>query len=233
MGNCVSGSSRSRPVEIETRYSGIYSQSLSGSSEDQQTFNAEVNAHLDLVNSRPTGHQLLGALMDLSAQRRHKVTIQEVRPSRGGPGAFPVLSPWQSEADPHVTRPASLRAIKTGVEPNEGSSAVVDWTPLQTSMGLDEDGDPTGPVQSDRDKVSLLAHELIHARHMMAGTWKGTSTGRDSIDPNTAAGKEELRAVGLGKYKYENSEEPSENSIRAEHGLPKRVSYHPSGYRSE
>ncbi|PPU96340.1 hypothetical protein FZ025_14900 [Xanthomonas hyacinthi] len=39
--------------------------------------------------------------------------------------------------------------------------------------------------------------------------------------------------VELGKYKYSQSREPSENSVRAEHGLPKRVSYHHFGYRSE
>ncbi|MFC3657402.1 XopG/HopH/AvrPtoH family type III secretion system effector [Xanthomonas hyacinthi] len=151
--------------------------------------------------------------------------------------AEPVLSRHQLEAHPGVTRfcdiretAAQLYALKTAGGPNEGSSVVVSWSAHQTSMGLDEDGDPTGPTASHRDKVSLLAHELVHAKHMMAGTWKGCSD--DPCDPDTASGKEELRAVGLGKYKYSKTGEPSENSVRAEHGLPKRVSYDASGYRS-
>ncbi|UNW13621.1 type III secretion system effector protein [Xanthomonas phaseoli pv. phaseoli] len=34
--------------------------------------------------------------------------------------------------------------------------------------------------------------------------------------------KEELRAVGVGKYEYRKTRQPSENSIRQEHGLPVR-----------
>ncbi|AEG71857.1 XopG/HopH/AvrPtoH family type III secretion system effector [Ralstonia solanacearum] len=225
-------------MPIETRFSGIYSQSIVNSDRDLQRFNAEVNVHLDLINSRRTGNQLLNELSEISNRRRHKITIHEMQSSAAGPIAEPVLSRHQLEAHPGLNRFSDIRetagrqyALKTENGPNEGSSVVVSWTAHQTSMGLDEDGDPTGPTSSNRDKVSLLAHELVHAKHMMAGTWKGSYD--DERDPDTAAGKEELRAVGLGKYKYSKSGEPSENSIRAEHGLPKRASYHYSGYRSE
>ncbi|RMN41582.1 hypothetical protein ALQ64_04543, partial [Pseudomonas cannabina] len=36
-----------------------------------------------------------------------------------------------------------------------------------------------------------------------------------------------LRAVGLDKYRYSLTKKPSENSIRAEHGLPLRMKYMP------
>lgn len=96
---------------------------------------------------------------------------------------------------------------------------------------LDSDGDVIGHEESTTDMVSTLSHELVHARHIMAGTWKGSYDNPD--DASTNAGKEELRAVGLGKYKYNKTHEPSENSIRAEHGLPKRRSYAWNSYHSD
>ncbi|GKS97691.1 XopG/HopH/AvrPtoH family type III secretion system effector [Acidovorax sp. SUPP2825] len=225
-------------MPIETNYRGVYSQSINDSNRDSQRFNAEVNLHLDTLGSGSTGNQLLNDLVSLSNQRRHKVTIHEMKASPSGPSAEPVLSRHQREQHPTLNSFRDIRetagrryALKTQQGPNEGSSVVVTWTAHQTSMGLDEDGDPTGPTSSNRDKVSLLAHELVHAKHMMAGTWKGSYD--DSRDPETASGKEELRAVGIGKYKYSETGQPSENSVRAEHGLPKRSSYHYSGYRSD
>lgn len=47
----------------------------------------------------------------------------------------------------------------------------------------------------------------------------------DERDPTTPAGKEELRAIGLGKYAYSETGEPSENSIREENGLALRRKY--------
>ncbi|CAD1795274.1 type III secretion system effector protein [Xanthomonas arboricola] len=226
-------------MPIQTNYSGIYSQSMSNTPRDQDRFNAEVNVHLDHLNSRPIGNQLLDKLQQLSGKRRHKVTIHEIAPPEN-PGAEPVLSRHQLDAHPELSRFKDIREKagrsyalkKPGGEKNQGSSVVVSWSARQTSLELDDDGDPTNRATSSPiEKVSVLGHELVHARHMMAGTWKGSY--EDDRDPDTPTGKEELRAVGLGKYKYSQSGEPSENSIRAEHGLPKRVSYHHSGYRSE
>ncbi|MCL1617989.1 M91 family zinc metallopeptidase [Ralstonia pseudosolanacearum] len=92
-----------------------------------------------------------------------------------------------------------------------------------SSMTFSASGSPTGTGPSHVDKISQLAHELIHAKHMVAGTWKGRWG--DDRDPKTSAGKEELRAVGLGKYEYAKTGEPSENAIRDEHGLPLRRKY--------
>ncbi|WP_425612996.1 M91 family zinc metallopeptidase [Xanthomonas hydrangeae] len=69
-------------MSIETNYRGIYSQSMSGTSRDQDRFNAEVNVHLDHLNSRPTGNQLLEKLQQLSRKRSHKVTIHEIAPPK-------------------------------------------------------------------------------------------------------------------------------------------------------
>ncbi|WP_245202030.1 type III secretion system effector protein [Herbaspirillum sp. 1173] len=56
----------------------------------------------------------------------------------------------------------------------------------------------------------------------MEGTSKAYSGGY-RYDETTPAGKEELRAVGLGKYRNL----PSANSIRAEYGLPLMFRYRP------
>ncbi|MEF9387718.1 XopG/HopH/AvrPtoH family type III secretion system effector [Ralstonia solanacearum species complex bacterium KE056] len=105
----------------------------------------------------------------------------------------------------------------------EGSSVIVGWSMSHSSMVFNRNGSPTGTCPSETDKISQLAHELVHAKHMVAGTWKGGEG--DERDPTTPAGKEELRAVGLGKYAYSETGEPSENSIRAENGLPLRRKY--------
>ncbi|MGQ5257536.1 M91 family zinc metallopeptidase [Xanthomonas arboricola] len=55
---------------------------MSNTPRDQDRFNAEVNVHLDHLNSRPIGNQLLDKLQQLSGKRRHKVTIHEIAPPR-------------------------------------------------------------------------------------------------------------------------------------------------------
>ncbi|WP_456360005.1 XopG/HopH/AvrPtoH family type III secretion system effector [Xanthomonas arboricola] len=192
-------------MPIKTNYHGIYSQSMSNEPHEQDRFNAEVNVHLDHLDSKKTGNELLNKLQGLSRKRGHKITIHEIARNEK-PGAEPVLSGHQLEAHPDLkTFPQkreeagrSYALKKRGAEKNEGSSVVVTWSAHHTSIELDEDGDPTGKVTStNNDKVSALGHELVHARHMMAGTWKGSY--EDERNPDTPTGKEELRAVGLGE----------------------------------
>ncbi|OAX55575.1 XopG/HopH/AvrPtoH family type III secretion system effector [Xanthomonas graminis] len=217
-------------MPIQTKYQGIYSQALNNTERDEQRFNAEVTVHLDHLGSQPSGNQLLDELTALSNQRRHKLTIREATPSRKGPTAEPVLSYHQLQKHSSLQEYSEIKAVagrkyalKKEDGRNEGSSVVVSWSPYQTSMGLDRDGYPTGPTRSNNDKVSLLAHELVHAKHMMAGSWKGSYD--DPDDASTATGQEELRAVGLEDYEYSLTGKPSENSVRAEHGLPMRTRY--------
>jgi len=225
-------------MPIQTKYQGIYSQPLVDTEREQQRFNAEVTVHLDNPSSQPSSNQLLDELTALSTRRRHKLTISEKTPSRRGPRANPVLSRHQLQRHPGLKSYDEIKEVasdKYALEKdnglNLGSSVVLLWSAHQTSMGLDRDGYPTGPTASNNDKVSLLANELVHAKHMMAGTWKG-----DYDDPNYASktsGQEELRAVGLGRYAYSLTGEPSENSVRAEHRLPMRAHYSKRGYGRE
>ncbi|QDI02925.1 MULTISPECIES: XopG/HopH/AvrPtoH family type III secretion system effector [Xanthomonas translucens group] len=190
-------------MPIQTKYPGIYSQPLHDTEREQQRFNAEVTVHLDNLGSQPSGNQLLDELTALSNRRSHMLTISEKTPSRRGPRAEPVLSGHQLQRHPRlksyneITKVAGDQyALEKDNRPNEGSSVVLLWSAHQTSMGLDRDGYPTGPTASNNDKVSLLAHELVHAKHMMAGTWKGDHDDHDST--STASGQEELRAVRYG-----------------------------------
>ncbi len=75
------------------------------------------------------------------------------------------------------------------------------------------------------DKITTLAHELVHARHILSGS--SLADGGDRYNPRTGSGKEELRAAGLDNYRYSVTKKPSENSISAEHGLPLRMKYKP------
>ncbi|UYR03401.1 type III secretion system effector protein [Ralstonia pseudosolanacearum] len=183
------------------------------------------------MNSRQAGNQLLSELSELCRARRHKITVQELE-SDGEPRSRPVLSRHQIEQHaPRTFRENRDKACELaekydgwlGRKPGEGASVIVDWSMDHSSRTFSASGSPTGTGPSHVDKISQLAHELIHAKHMVAGTWKGRWG--DDRDPKTSAGKEELRAVGLGKYEYAKTGEPSENAIRDEHGLPLRRKY--------
>ncbi|MEF3061141.1 XopG/HopH/AvrPtoH family type III secretion system effector [Ralstonia solanacearum] len=218
-------------MPIQTRYSGLYAQSLSNTARDQEDYAHDANQALDIINSGRTGNQLLSGLSALCQQRRHKITIHELDQNEE-PSAKPVLSRHQIEQyEPSNFREnrdqACELAGKTdgwfGRKNGEGSSVIAGWSMSHSSMVFNQNGSPTGTCPSETDKISQLAHELVHAKHMVAGTWKGGEG--DERDPTTPAGKEELRAIGLGKYAYSETREPSENAIRAENGLPLRRKY--------
>ena len=220
-------------MPVQTNYHGIYAQS-SGHTRSNEDFARCANTHLDAINSGTTGNQLLRQISELARRSDHKLTICK----SDHPTTEPVLSRSQRERHPNLTSYSTIRetagrayALKKSWRANEGCSAIICWSSRVSKTILDSDGDAIGHEQSTTDMVSTLGHELVHAKHMMAGTWKGSY--EDPLDSSTNAGKEELRAVGLGKYKYRKSHEPSENSIRAEHGLPKRRSYSWENYRTD
>ncbi len=100
----------------------------------------------------------------------------------------------------------------------EGSAATIDWNAEQ-GLVLDENGVPISADDPSKSYLAL-AHEMIHASRIVKGTFTGGNG--DPYDPASAAGKEELRAVGLGEYQNKT---PSENSIRQEHNEPLRTAY--------
>lgn len=71
----------------------------------------------------------------------------------------------------------------------------MNWNP-KTSIKLSRNGSPKRLHKDPKESFAVLAHELIHARHVMAGTSKAWSG--DRYNETSEAGQEELRAVGLG-----------------------------------
>ena len=91
---------------------------------------------------------------------------------------------------------------------------------------------PINAVVSDRHNKSYLirdeerafislAHELIHAFHLMKGTSKSEGIDR-THDVTSTQIEEEERAVGIGKYQGALF---SENGVREDHGIRLRASY--------
>ncbi|WCM94749.1 type III secretion system effector protein [Acidovorax sp. NCPPB 2350] len=194
-------------------------------------FRNDVVEALEKINEGPSGRRLLQQIEGLST-REKVVTIVEA-----GANVAPVATarltprqqnklgehPWQHEHDSAIMKYAGGSSrFKT-----RGTASEIPWNKHTAEPNLSRQGVPTEGTNPDEAFITL-AHELVHAKHHLAGTMKGDGTlTRDASCASTPSGKEELRAVGLGKYA--NSGEPSENSIRREHGLPKRETYSLSG----
>lgn len=194
------------------------------------TFLADARAALVDIASQPVGLGLLTAISAACVQNGHRVTIEY---SGAGAMAAPLANPSDVERkkiqkvapdSPTIDVAAmlalpELRAIlgvwdgvnPRTVAPNTGTSAAVTWNPA----------DP-GPPGFPRPSFVGLAHELIHALHYVSGTCYRSATGALADLGNSGLMEEEMRTVGL--FAYAN-EVPSENAIRAEHGIGLRTSY--------
>nr|WP_260630638.1 type III secretion system effector protein [Pseudomonas syringae]UVN17991.1 hypothetical protein pPsy0479b_00033 [Pseudomonas syringae] len=82
----------------------------------------------------------------------------------------------------------------------EGSNAIIGWSPDKASIRLNQNGSPLHLGMDNVDKITTLAHELVHARHILSGS--SLADGGDRYNPRTGSGKEELRAAGLDNYRY-------------------------------
>ncbi len=196
------------------------------------SFEAEVVEALECIKSRPVGNQLLEDIASLARGER-KVTIVEPAADQL-PVAQMRLTPSQLDAlgsnPPRAKVRQALIDNATGstLFRRRGTASEIPWSKATAEPVVNEHGVPVRQTDPDQAFVAL-AHELIHARHHLAGTLKfdGTTLTPHPACAESKSGKEELRAVGLGKYAA--SKEPTENAIRAEHGLPRRTTYSRSG----
>lgn len=110
-----------------------------------------------------------------------------------------------------IYRRAGLRGGVTMALSGGGLPAIVSYNPFISydTASLASLGVPTPAFVA-------LAHELVHALHILGGDRVGDA------DPARANLIEEARTIGCGRY--ENTR-ISENAIRAEHGLPLRRHY--------
>lgn len=190
---------------------------------------------LETINSKPSGTHLLRSIASLANEEKF-VLIKNARLAEDI-ACVPQLTAKDLEKlinkfgldftqkeydDMRIKQSSSSTPFK-----RRGCSATIRWNKELSQPLLDPEGGPI-PGTCPEYAYITLAHELVHAKHQLAGTCKYSGDLNPSEkSATTRSGKEELRAIGLGKYAY--SGEPSENTIRQEHGLPKRLKYTLSG----
>ena len=208
----------------ETGYTGIYAKHRF------DDFATQTKLALDKIAQAPSGKRLLADIAAASEGREGKhvsiVPAQSV-------ATRPLLSQRQAE-DRNMQQNDYSRdqnnlagelskkrtVLRVNVGNGPGAKAEIAWDPEQ-SLKLDSRGRPYQGLFDNPSQAHLvLAHELVHAVHILKGNLK---FGGDRLDPVTQSGKEELRAVGLGKYVKKTPY--SENSIRQELGFPQRSQY--------
>ncbi|APP79814.1 MULTISPECIES: XopG/HopH/AvrPtoH family type III secretion system effector [Xanthomonas] len=217
-------------MPIQTNYPGIYSSSQTSSQENQ--FKGQVESALGKIAEGGSGNSLLQGLKAFNARENRNVIIKEIPPT-DQPNTFAILSARQveehrdSDGRRASTLKKSAKIAKKLAKEGVGCNAMVEWNP-HSHIELNGNGSPVRIGSNADEAFVVLAHELVHARHLLAGT-STAYDGGDRYDERSEAGKEELRAVGIGEYDSRTTGEPSENSIRQEHGLPIRKKYKSHG----
>jgi len=108
---------------------------------------------------------------------------------------------------------------KVNGENGLGTNVLVSYNPNET-VAIDVDGYPIN-MNDGLHAVAMLAHELVHAYHIMNGT-SLYSKPNDVWFRDKGQRLEEERATGIGEFRMEPF---SENSVRRELGFPIRASY--------
>ncbi|HKX56518.1 MAG TPA: type III secretion system effector protein [Xanthomonadales bacterium] len=214
---------------LPTSYAGIYVSTANDSPASAHSYKEEAQQALDRIASGPSGGELLSKVAKIASGGEKKITLKELGPNEE-PYTQAVLTRSQIEKykprgfEQNVAIAGEL-SRKGRFLKGEGTSAIIGWSPEKSSVLLNQNGSPTRIGASQEEKFTVLAHELIHARHIMSGS--SLAAGGNRYDPKTPNGKEESRAVGVEGYHYSKTKKPSENSIRAEQGLPLRKKYNP------
>lgn len=217
---------------IPTCYQGIHVSTISEHPQEAEQYKQAVEHSLHEIYSGPSGQDLLLNIMKMAESGERKITVKEVGINHNFGTQAMLTESQEKKHRPRNFEQNKRIAFSLG-EPSllwkgEGTSAMIMWNPQKGSLALTENGSPARVCDGGQeDSFTVLAHELIHAQHIMKGTRKSGYDGRERYDSSTPAGKEENRAVGVGKYAYSITKQPSENSIRAEHGLPLRNKYGP------
>jgi len=174
------------------------------------------------VANRLSGHgkgtDLVGRLVDAKNTTTIVVTTLSDNGTAAGNAAAANIGSLGGKTDAFVT--AAKRGIPT--------DAIVVWNPQQTA----EAGEftTTGGFQTQLSSASNLAHELIHAEHLVSGNWslgletRGFSHWGRNFQETTNS--EELRTTfGGGSPRKDGNSNITDNQIRKELGLSPRVAY--------
>lgn len=190
------------------------------STRNPQFFEQTEHALMQLRNS-PSGNKLLNSLEhQIKSGAKDLLIIY----SSAGNAARPQLT--KSQLTQHLPNKLAEEVTlayqlshKGFFSKGQGTSAVVEFNPNR-SLEIAPDGTMAINNNSAEKSHLLLAHELVHANRFLKGTSAGNQGSEE--DPSSERGREEMRAIGLGKWKNKS---PSENSIRKELGEPLRPSY--------
>jgi hypothetical protein len=207
----------------ETGHPGIYAKNFNDG------FATQTKLALDKIAQTPSGRRLLSDIAAASdgPEGKHALIVHDPyvatrallskRQAEDRNMQQDDFSESQHELATKLSTKRTILGWNVGNGP--GAKAEVAWDP-EASLRLDSSGRPYKDLLDDSSQAHItLAHELVHGVHILKGDLKH---GGEDIDPVTQSGKEELRAVGLGKY----AKSPySENSIREELGLPLRSQY--------
>jgi len=194
--------------------------------EDEQQLHS-TEAALKTIKSKPSGNNLLLSLGYLSNQEKGLIIVVTNKRNTATSAYLTEsqLAKYSVPNDPdnplYFKTTNRLATVDEKGKPSEGVPAIISFNP-DLSLMVDKDGFPMEMPNNYFNYISL-AHELVHAFHNM----NGTSLNRDCIyedvfKKDSGQRKEEERAVGLPPF---HREAFSENTIRAEQGMPLRKSY--------
>ena len=219
------------PTLWRARYPGIYiaDDLYRGTSWVPDDFRGAVSDALDRIESRPVGKAMLEAITDTCNRSETKrVVIQYTGVFSSCAPLDPVtnenrkrlnrVSPTDEVLDAATLLSSPALLVEWTGERHDGKNAFINGAGmgavvnlLHTDTGLD--GRPT---------FIALAHELVHAFHYVKGNCFRAPIGGINVGQNTGIMEEELRTVGFGAYADES---PSENAIRDEHDIARRLRY--------
>lgn len=216
------------PLAWDAQYPGIYiAQDLyRGNFWVPDDFDGVVRTALKTIASKPVGEGLLRGISKGCLAGRHKLIIEYTATFTMAAPLDDVSAPSRKKLQPATPGEEKLDINKLVSVPGVlavqegpvfvhggGTSAVVCFKHTDK-----------GPPHARRPAFIGLAHELIHAYHYILGSCYRAPCGGIMSGQDTGLMEEEMRTTGVGAY---SKETPSENAIRAEHGIPLRSSYDP------
>jgi len=180
----------------------------------------DIESALEMIKSGQNGARILSEIARVSTGEKNLLIMDA---GNGASETGGELTPVQESryglnlnTSPHQQYMKKLLEVSSN---GEGAKSIIFYNP-NISVGIDND-DHSWVVKTRKEAFVSLAHELIHAFHVMNGTSK--AAGLNAImNKNSPQKEEEDRATGIGRYAGSTF---SENGVRADHDLPLRASY--------
>jgi len=127
--------------------------------------------------------------------------------------------PYSEEDEAHHRIASKISKVNAHDGASEGTSVTIYYNPRE-SISIDSIGRPYIGIDR-KEGFFTLAHELIHALHMLRGMARGNGISEIYL-PNSKQYEEENRVIGINEFAVRNI---TENRIRQEWGVPLRAHY--------